>query len=103
MVPNSSKEKHELRRFLLAVLTNIPPKPNKYYCNANPSLHVVLFVSSQSEMLGCIKLAIDNIAEKCQRLRGTPVEKLDVDSKLKLIQVGVNFVSVEKYKLTSLS
>lgn len=54
-------------------------------------------------MLGCIKLAIDNIAEKCQRLRGTPVEKLDVDSKLKLIQVGVNFVSVEKYKLTSLS
>lgn len=40
----------------------------------------------QSEMLGCIKLAIDNIAEKCQRLRGTPVEKLDVDSKLKLIQ-----------------
>ena len=47
-------------------------------------------------MLGCIKLAIDNIAEKCQRLRGTPVEKLDVDSKLKVVQVGVNFVSVEK-------
>lgn len=40
----------------------------------------------QSEMLGCIILAIDNIAEKCQRLRGTPVEKLDVDSKLKVIQ-----------------
>jgi len=40
----------------------------------------------QSEMLGCIKMAIDNIAEKCQRLRGTPVEKLDVDSKLKVIQ-----------------
>lgn len=53
-------------------------------------------------MLGCIRLAIDNIAEKCQRLRGTPVERLDVDSKLKVIQVSVNCVSVEKFKLTSL-
>lgn len=53
-------------------------------------------------MLGCIKLAIDNIAEKCQRLRGTPVEKLDVDSKLKVIQVSANFVSVEKNQIQDL-
>lgn len=40
----------------------------------------------QSELLGCIKMAIDNIAEKCQRLRSTPVGSLDIDSKLKVIQ-----------------
>lgn len=40
----------------------------------------------QSEMLGCIRMAIDNIAEKCQRLHTTPVESMDVDSKLKIIQ-----------------
>ena len=38
-------------------------------------------------MLGCIKLAINNIAEKCQRLHSSPVENLDFDVKLKLIQV----------------
>ena len=39
-------------------------------------------------MLGCIRMAIDNIAEKCQRLHTTPVESMDVDSKLKIIQVS---------------
>ena len=39
-------------------------------------------------MLGCIRMAIDNIAEKCQRLHTTPVESMDMDSKLKIIQVG---------------
>ena len=33
-------------------------------------------------------MAIDNIAEKCQRLHTTPVESMDVDSKLKIIQVS---------------
>ncbi|XP_015770824.1 PREDICTED: coiled-coil domain-containing protein 42 homolog isoform X2 [Acropora digitifera] len=41
----------------------------------------------QSELLGCIKMSIDNIAEKCQRLRTIPLETLDIDSKLKVIQV----------------
>lgn len=40
----------------------------------------------QSELLGCIKMSIDNIAEKCQRLRSIPLETLDIDSKLKVIQ-----------------
>ncbi|XP_068730220.1 coiled-coil domain-containing protein 42 homolog [Montipora capricornis] len=40
----------------------------------------------QSELLGCIKMSIDNIADKCQRLRSIPVESLDIDSKLKVIQ-----------------
>ena len=37
-------------------------------------------------------MSIDNIAEKCQRLRSIPLETLDIDSKLKVIQVQVNFI-----------
>ena len=37
-------------------------------------------------------MSIDNIAEKCQRLRSIPLETLDIDSKLKVIQVRVNFI-----------
>ena len=53
-------------------------------------------------MLGCIKLAIDNIAEKCTRLDSRPVECIDFDEKLKIIQVfNANITSwiFTKFKL----
>ncbi|XP_032234517.2 coiled-coil domain-containing protein 42 homolog [Nematostella vectensis] len=43
-------------------------------------------VRHQSEILGRIQLAINNISERCQRRVLVPVETLDYDTKLHLIQ-----------------
>lgn len=40
----------------------------------------------QSETLGQIKLAIDNISEKCIRRHATPLDSQDFDGKLKVIE-----------------
>ncbi|XP_031571543.1 coiled-coil domain-containing protein 42 homolog [Actinia tenebrosa] len=47
-------------------------------------------IRQQSEILGRIKLAIDNLAEKCQKIVLVPVEDQDFDTKLRIIQDHIN-------------
>ncbi|KAK3750711.1 hypothetical protein QZH41_017265, partial [Actinostola sp. cb2023] len=60
--------------------------------NAELDQHLInrkMVIRQQSETLGRIKLAIDNLAERCQRKVLVPVETQDFDTKLSILQEHV--------------